>query len=74
MPFAQKYYACARQLFVKKFCAAGHSSCLVLIYTDNIKKYCRSYIDGEKNLEDVIDVEFWKFIDPDFMIIEDDNE
>ena len=73
LPFAQKYYGFARQLFVKKICAAGHWSCLALTYINNIKKFCKSYNDGEKNLEDIIDSEFLKYIDPDFMIIEDDD-
>ena len=73
-PFAQKYCGCARQLFVKKICAVGHSSYLALTCIDNIKKFCKSCIDGEKNLEDIIDLEFLKYIDPDFMIIEDDDK
>ena len=74
LPFAQKYYGFGRQLFVKKICAAGHSSCLALTYIDNIKKLCKSYNDGAKNLKDIIDLEFLKYIDPDFMIIVNDDE
>ena len=72
--FAPKYYGFARQLFVKKICVAGHSSCLALTSIDNIKKFCKSYNDGEKNLEDITDLDFLKYIDPDFMTIEDDDE
>ena len=42
-------------------------------YIDNLKKFCKLYIDGEKDLEDIIDVHFLIFIDPNFMIIEDDE-
>ena len=42
-------------------------------YIDNLKKFCKLYIDGKKDLEDIIDVHFLIFIDPNFMIIEDDE-
>ena len=42
-------------------------------YIDNLKKLCKLYIDDEKDLEDIIDVQFLIFIDPNFMIIEDDE-
>ena len=42
-------------------------------YIDNLKKFCKLYTDGEKDLEDIIDVHFLIFIDPNFMIIEDDE-
>ena len=59
--------------FCKKFCEVGHSSLLAMNYIDNLKKFCKLYIDGEKDLEDIIDVHFLIFIDPNFMIIEDDE-
>ena len=37
LPFAQKYYGFAQQVFVKKFCEAGHSSLLAMNYVDNLK-------------------------------------
>ena len=51
-------------------CEAGHSSLLAMNYVDNLKKFC---MNGEKDLEDLIDVQFLIFIDPNYMIIEDDD-
>ena len=73
LPFAQKYYGFPRQVFVKKFCEVGHSSLLPIYYVDNLKKFWKLYMDGEKNLEDVINVQFLIFIHPNFMIVEDDD-
>ena len=32
LPFTQKYYGFARQIFVTKICATGHSACLAFDY------------------------------------------
>ena len=72
LPFAQKYYGLAKQIVVYKICVAGYSSSLAFDYIGKIKKFYKSN-DGDINLEHVIDLELLKYIDPDFMII-DDNE
>ena len=54
-------------------CEAGHSSLLAMNYVDNLKKFCKLWMNGEKDLEDLIDVQFFIFIDPNYMIIEDDD-
>ena len=59
MSFVQKYYGFARQIFVKKNCATGHSACLAFSYINRIKKY---YQNG--NLEDAFDLDFLGQIDP----------
>ena len=65
LPFAQKCYGFSRQIFAKKICATGHSACLAFDYINQIKKYYQN-----SNLEDVIDLDFLRQIDPDFMFIE----
>ena len=65
LPFVQKYYGFVRQIFVKKICATGHSAYLAFDYINQIKKY---YQNG--NLEDVVNLDFLRQIDPDFMFIE----
>ena len=42
-------------------------------YVDNLKKFCKLSMDGEKNLEDITDVQYFIFVDPNFMIIGDDD-
>ena len=67
LPFAQKCYRLARQIFVKKICDIGHSPCLAFDYISRIKKYYKS---NEMELETIIDMDFLEKIDPDYMIIE----
>ena len=55
-----------------KICAATYSSSLAFNYFGKIKKFYKSN-DADINLEDIIDLELLTYIDPDFMII-DDNE
>lgn len=71
-PFAQKYYELTWQIFVHKICTAGYWSSLAFNYIGKIKKSYKSN-DGGINLEDIIDLQLLKYIDSDFMII-DDNE
>ena len=54
LPFAQKYYGLARQIFIKRICAAGHSPCLAFEYVMKIKKFYKS--NQEDILEDIIDL------------------
>ena len=39
LPFTQKYYGLARQIFVKKNYVARNSPCLALEYISKIKKF-----------------------------------
>ena len=71
LSFSQKYYGFTKQLFVKKVCPTGHASCLAFDCINRIKKFYKSN-SGENDLED--DLDFLKYIDPDFMIIDDDDE
>ena len=73
LPFSQKYYGFARQLFVKRICTTWHLSCLAFDYINRIKKFYKLN-SGENNLEDVAELDFLKHIDPDFMIIDDGNQ
>ena len=67
LPFAQKYYGLAKQIFVKKICETGHSTCLTFECINCIKKFYKS---NDIELETIIDTEFLQKIDPDFMIID----
>ena len=64
LPFVQKCYSFSRQIFVKTICATRDSACLAFDYINRIKTY---YQNG--NLEDVVDLDFLRQIDFDFMIV-----
>ena len=66
LPFAQKYYGLARQIFVK-ICDMGHLPCLAFDYISRIKKYYKS---NETELETIMNMDFLEKIDPDYMITE----
>ena len=69
LPFTQKYYGLARQVFVRKFCETGHSSCLAMDYVEIIKPLYKSNSAG-KNIEEFFDLEFLQQIDLYFTIID----
>ena len=69
LPFTQKHYGLARQVFVKKICETVQSYCLTFDYISSIKKFYKSN-SGENELEEIIDLDFLEKIDLDFMIVE----
>ena len=69
LPFKQKNYGLARQNFVRKFFESWHSSCLAMDYIEWIKLLYKTSSAGN-NIEEIVDLEFFQQIDPDFTIIE----
>ena len=66
LPWAQKNYAIIKQIFVRKFCKSGYSAHLAFDYIHQLKLY----IPSEKfEVNAIVDLEFLKKIDPDYMII-----
>ena len=66
-PWAQKNYAMIKQIFVRKFCKSGYSANLAFEYIHQLKLYIRS---EEVEVDKIVDLEFLKKIDPDYMIID----
>ena len=56
----------AKQIFVCKFCKSGHSANWAFEYIHQIKLYIRS---DEVEVDEIVDLEFLKKTDPDYMII-----
>ena len=67
LPWVQKNYAMIKQIFVRKFCKSGYSANLAFEYIHQLKLYIRS---EEVEVNKIVDLEFLKKIDPDYMIID----
>ena len=57
----------AKQIFLRKVCKSGHSTNLAFEYIHQIKLYIRS---DEVEIDKIVDLEFLKKIDPDYVIID----
>ena len=66
LPWAEKSYEMVKEIFVRKFCKSGHSADLAFEYIYQLKLYIRS---DEVEVDEIVDLEFLKKIDPDYMII-----
>ena len=67
LPWAQKTYGMAKQIFVRKFCKSGHRANLAFEHIHQIKLYIQS---DEVKADEIVDLEFVKKIDPYYMIID----
>ena len=67
LPWAQKNYAMIKQSFVRKFCKSGYSTNPAFEYIHQLKLYMCS---EEVEVDEIVDLEFLKKIDPDYMIID----
>ena len=67
LPWAEKIYGMAKQIFVSKICKAGHSTDLAFKYSYQIKLYIRS---DEVEVDEIIDLELLKKVDLDYLIID----
>ena len=65
LPWAQKTCETATQIFVRKFCNGGHSADLAFEYICQLKLFIRS---DEVEVDEIVDLEFHKKFDPDYMI------
>ena len=59
-------YAMIKQIFVRKFCKSGYSTNLAFEYIHQLKLYIHS---EDFEVDEIVDLEFLKKIDPDYMII-----
>ena len=67
LPWAEKNYGMAKQVFIWKICKAGHNANLAFEYIYQLKLYiCK----GQGEVDELVDLEFLKRIDPDYMIID----
>ena len=67
LPWVQKNYALIKQIFVRKFCKSGYSTILAFEYIHQLKLYIRS---EEVEVDEIVDLEILKKIEPDYMIID----
>ena len=67
MPWAEKTYSLAKQIFVHQICKAGHGANLAFEYIHQIKLCIRC---SEVEVDEIVDIEFLKKIDPDYKIID----
>ena len=67
LPWVQKNYALIKQIFVRKFCKSGYSTNLAFEYIHQLKLYIRS---EEVEVDEIVDLEILKKIEPDYMIID----
>ena len=67
LPWAEKNYGMAKQIFTRKFCETGHSADLAFEFIYQIKLHICS---DEVEVDEIIDLELLKKIDPDYMIID----
>ena len=67
LPWAEKNYGMAKQIFTRKFCETGHSANLAFEFLYQIKLHICS---DEVEVDEIIDLELLKKIDPDYMIID----
>ena len=65
LPWGEKNYGMAKHIFVRKICKAGHDVNLPFEYIYQLKIYIRS---DEVEVDEIVNLEFFKRIDPDFMI------
>ena len=67
LPWAEKNSGMAKQIFTRKFCETGHSANLAFEFLYQIKLHICS---DEVEVDEIIDLELLKKIDPDYMIID----
>ena len=67
LPGAQKNYGMIKQIFVCKFSKTTYSADLAFEYIHEIKLYIRS---DKVEVDEIVDLEFLKEIDPDYTIID----
>ena len=65
LPWVQKIYRMVKQIFVCKICKEGYGANLAFEYIHQIKLDIQS---NEIELDEIVDLEFLKEIDPDCMI------